>query len=87
MLTFGTPYGPCGLMDEIGLESVRNIEENYLRATGDPTDRPPEFLRVMIERGEKGVSTGKGFYRYPDPEFRRPGFLEGEEVERSRDTD
>jgi 3-hydroxyacyl-CoA dehydrogenase len=75
MLTFQTPYGPCSLMDEIGLESVKKIEETYFNATGDPTDRPPPFLVDMVAAGKKGVSTGEGFYRYPDPEFQRKEFL------------
>ena len=84
MLAFGMPYGPCGLMDEIGLDSVRKIEENYFRASGDPTDRPPAFLIEMIERGEKGLPTGRGFYWHPDPEFQRPGFLEGQDADPSK---
>jgi 3-hydroxybutyryl-CoA dehydrogenase len=31
----------------------------------------------MIKRGNLGVKTGKGFYTYPDPEYRHPGFLKG----------
>jgi hypothetical protein len=34
-------------------------------------------LKAMIDRGNLGVKTGKGFYSYPDPEFRRPDFLMG----------
>lgn len=77
MLAFGTPFGPCGLMDEIGMNSVWKIEAAYHQASGDPTDQPPPFLSEMIARNELGVSTGQGFYRYPDPEYRQPGFVEG----------
>jgi 3-hydroxybutyryl-CoA dehydrogenase len=29
----------------------------------------------MIERGELGVKSGKGFYSYPNPAFLQPDFL------------
>jgi len=75
MLTFGTQYGPCGLMDEIGLHSVAKVEKCYEEDSGDPSDAPPDFLLEMVARGETGISSGKGFYKYPDPLFRRKGFL------------
>ena len=57
---------------------VRKIEQAYYKASGDPTDRPPAFLDEMIAQNQMGESTGRGFYTYPDPEYRRPGFLEGD---------
>jgi 3-hydroxybutyryl-CoA dehydrogenase len=29
----------------------------------------------MIDRGELGVKSGKGFYTYPNPAFLSPGFF------------
>ncbi len=75
MLDWGTPMGPCGLMDVVGLDVVRDIENVYYEASGDPSDRPPDFLDRMIERGELGVKSGKGFYTYPSPAFERDGWL------------
>jgi 3-hydroxybutyryl-CoA dehydrogenase len=76
MLAFGTDFGPCGLMDQVGMNSIRKIELAYYKASGDPTDRPPEFLDQMIAANQLGEGTGQGFYTYPDPEYRRSGFLE-----------
>jgi 3-hydroxybutyryl-CoA dehydrogenase len=75
MLGWHVPIGPCGLMDKIGLDVVRDIELIYFRASGNPSDRPPAFLDAMIARGELGEKTGTGFYRYPDPEYAQPGWL------------
>jgi 3-hydroxybutyryl-CoA dehydrogenase len=75
MLGWHVPIGPCGLMDKIGLDVVRDIELIYFRASGDPSDRPPAFLDAMVGRGELGEKTGLGFYRYPNPAYTRSGWL------------
>jgi len=36
-------------------------------------------LLERISKGELGVKTGKGFYTYPDPEYRESGWLIREE--------
>ncbi len=77
MLDWGTPIGPCGLMDEIGLDVVRDIEMVYYNATGDPSDKPPKMLLDLIEQGKLGRKSGEGFYKYPDPAFEKPGWLKG----------
>ncbi|MEW6752187.1 MAG: 3-hydroxyacyl-CoA dehydrogenase family protein [Candidatus Latescibacterota bacterium] len=77
MIFTGMDRGPFGLMDSIGLDVVCDIEEVYHQESGDPRDAPPEALRAMVERGELGMKTGRGFYTYPDPEYARPGFLRG----------
>ncbi len=68
--------GPFGMMDNVGLDVVRDIEMSYYNHSQDPGDRPPRALDEMIERGELGVKAGRGFYTYPDPEYHDPGFLD-----------
>jgi len=65
-------------MDEIGLDVIRDIEMNYHNASGDPSDQPPQFLLDMIAEGKLGVKSGEGFYMYPNPAYRQPGFLKGD---------
>jgi len=77
MLGFGMAVGPCGIMDQISLPSVAKVEHQYALASGDPADEAPAFLHRMIAEGREGERTGEGFYRYPDPAYRRPGWLEG----------
>ena len=77
MLTFGTPYGPFGLMDQIGLPTILKIEETYHAASGDESDRPPAMLKAMIHDGRTGLASGRGFYSYPDPAFEKTDFLKG----------
>jgi 3-hydroxybutyryl-CoA dehydrogenase len=71
-----TTVGPCALMDKIGLKTVYDIEMIYYEASGDPDDKPPEFLRKMVEEGKVGVKSGEGFYTYPNPRYQQPGWLE-----------
>jgi 3-hydroxybutyryl-CoA dehydrogenase len=80
MLEWETEVGPCGVMDYIGLDVVRDIELNYFRASGNPADRPPGFLEDMVSRGKLGQKTGEGFYKYPQPAYKRPGWLKGEKT-------
>jgi 3-hydroxybutyryl-CoA dehydrogenase len=77
MLIFGMAVGPCGIMDQISLPSVAKVEHQYALASGDPQDEAPPFLYRMIAEGRSGERAGRGFYDYPDPAYRRPGWLEG----------
>lgn len=78
MIAYGTPQGPFGMMDRVGLDVVYDIEMVYYNESKDPRDYPPEALRAMVDRKELGIKTNKGFYRYPDPEYTRPDFLQAE---------
>ncbi len=73
----GMSMGPFGLMDNIGLDVVYDIEMVYYKESKNRQDRPPKALKAMIDKGNLGLKTGKGFYTYPDPEFKRPDFLMG----------
>jgi len=77
MSLYKTDMGPFGLMDRVGLDVVRDIELVYYRESGDPRDKPPKILLDKIELGELGVKTGKGFYKYPEPDFLKPEWLRG----------
>lgn len=67
--------GPFAIMDKVGLDVVYDIEMVYYNDSKDPKDKPPVALLEMIERGELGVKSGKGFYTYPNPEYLEPNFL------------
>jgi len=71
------PFGPFGMMDQVGLDVVYNVEMNYYEETKDPRFLPPDALKEMIDRGELGAKSGKGFYDYPNPDYKRPWFLSG----------
>ena len=76
MSYYGTKMGPFGLMDKVGLDVVRDIENVYYGESSDLRDAPPRLLLNKIEKGELGVKTGKGFYSYPNPTYLDPNFIE-----------
>ncbi len=77
MIWNGVSQGPFALMDQVGLDVVYGIEMIYFNESKDPRDHPPEALKEMIERNELGVKTEKGFYTYPNPEYKKTDFLTG----------
>ncbi|MFW6121571.1 MAG: 3-hydroxyacyl-CoA dehydrogenase family protein, partial [Petrotogales bacterium] len=77
MLEWGTQIGPCGFMDIVGLDVVHDIEMVYYEASKDKSDKPPKILKDMIKKGKLGVKAGEGFYKYPNPSYKRTGWLKG----------
>ncbi|MDA0207394.1 MAG: 3-hydroxyacyl-CoA dehydrogenase NAD-binding domain-containing protein [Acidobacteria bacterium] len=77
MIQMESDMGPFAMMDRIGLDVVRDIEQVYYEESGDPRDAPPRVLEEKISSGDLGVKTGHGFYSYPQPAWLKPGFLKG----------
>ncbi|TSA54107.1 MAG: 3-hydroxyacyl-CoA dehydrogenase family protein [Dehalococcoidia bacterium] len=75
MLQLKVELGPFAMMDVVGLDVVYAIEMAYYNESGDPQDLPPQALKEMIDKGELGLKTGKGFYDWSDPEFIKPDFI------------
>ena len=60
-LGYGFPMGPLKLTDLVGLDVRLSIAE-YLAGEVGEHFTPPALLREMVERGELGKKSGKGFY-------------------------
>ncbi len=61
VLGYGFPMGPLKLTDLVGLD-VRLAIAEYLSGELGERFSPPALLREMVERGELGKKSGKGFY-------------------------
>lgn len=63
VLGYKFPVGPLALTDIVGLDVRLGIAE-YLASTLGDRFAPPKLMREMVERGELGRKSGKGFYTY-----------------------
>ncbi|MFD1557247.1 3-hydroxyacyl-CoA dehydrogenase [Paraburkholderia silviterrae] len=77
MIAKGDRIGPFGILDGIGMTTVYNVTRALAERTGDSThQRIADYVKThFIETGYLGESTGRGFYRYPDPDFLDPAFV------------
>jgi 3-hydroxybutyryl-CoA dehydrogenase len=80
MIHLNMPQGPFGLWDFVGLDTVWHVSQAAAKQSGDPgAQQFADMLkREYIDKGWLGVKSGRGFYTYPDPLFKRPEFLGGD---------
>jgi 3-hydroxybutyryl-CoA dehydrogenase len=58
------PMGPLRLSDLIGLDTMKLIADSMYDEYKDPSFAPPPLLLRMVEAGQLGKKSGKGFYTY-----------------------
>jgi 3-hydroxybutyryl-CoA dehydrogenase len=65
-MTFGAnwPIGPCALIDLIGIDVHVHASEALAGALGEERMAPPPRLRKMLEDGQLGRKTKRGFFSY-----------------------
>ena len=66
IMTLGAnhPMGPLALADMIGLDVVLAVMRSLYEGFADPRYRPSPRLVKMVEAGQLGRKTGRGFYQY-----------------------
>ena len=60
---FGMPMGPIELADTVGLDICLHVAENLSKQMDMEV---PEILKKMVEKGNLGKKTGRGFYEFKD---------------------
>jgi 3-hydroxybutyryl-CoA dehydrogenase len=58
------PMGPLRLSDLIGLDTMKLIADSMYDEYKDPNYAPPPLLLRMVEAGQLGKKSGRGFYTY-----------------------
>ena len=59
--------GPFFLTDLLGLDTVMHVAEHLQESYGDESFYVHEGLKALVEAGELGAKTGKGFYENGEP--------------------
>jgi enoyl-CoA hydratase / 3-hydroxyacyl-CoA dehydrogenase len=55
------PMGPCELADYVGLDTMIHVSK-YYQETLSPDFEAPKIVKEMVEAGNLGAKSGKGFY-------------------------
>lgn len=81
MIATGSPMGPFGIIDVVGLQTVYNIVSTKAAKHSNPEQN--EFKEIadlvkneFIDRGKMGIQSGEGFYKYPNPAYNEKEFLQ-----------
>ncbi|AUC20806.1 3-hydroxybutyryl-CoA dehydrogenase [Polaribacter sejongensis] len=77
MKATGAPIGPFAILDTVGINTVYNINVSSAEETQEPLAlKTVKYLKEnFIDKNKLGVSTGEGFYKYPNPSFLDSDFL------------
>ena len=74
----GMRSGPIGALDAVGFEVARNVMRLLAAAEPNNPQHPRNIAYLeanYIDKGHTGALCGQGFYRYPNPEYLEPDFL------------
>ncbi len=58
------PMGPLKLSDLVGLDTLKLIADSMFEEFKEPLYGPPPLLQRMVEAGQLGKKSGRGFYTY-----------------------
>ncbi|RTL86614.1 MAG: 3-hydroxyacyl-CoA dehydrogenase [Hyphomicrobiales bacterium] len=73
----GMRMGPFGIFDFDALDFILHQMENAAQAGDSLSRAAADWLkREYVDKGLLGKKSGKGFYTYPNPAFKQPGFLD-----------
>ena len=77
MKATGAPVGPCAILDVVGITTAYNINKMEAEKTQDANKiKVVKYLEEnFINKNKLGVTTGAGFYTYPNPAFQKEDFL------------
>jgi 3-hydroxybutyryl-CoA dehydrogenase len=72
MVNFNMPAGPFGIIDNIGLDTAWHVVKERKDANSIAF---ATLLKSYLDQGKLGEKSGEGFYKYPNPEYRKKEFI------------
>ncbi len=77
MISTGAKIGPFGIIDMVGMQTVYNIAMMNGMKTNNKLqiERANLIKTEWIDKGKLGISSGEGYYKYPNPRYADPDFL------------
>jgi len=76
-LILGAKFGPMGMIDVVGMNTAHTIMSHLAAETNDAQMiANANYLKEhFLDHGHLGLSTGKGYYEYPNPAYEHPEFM------------
>lgn len=77
ILNRGVGYGPCGLMDIVGMTTLHNVFSYWGKKNNDlQMSLNAEYLKThFVDTNLLGQKSGEGYYTYPTPAYSATDFL------------
>jgi len=77
MKSLGVDLGPMAMMDFVGMNTAYNVVSAMAQSTGEEVwkQRQSFMKEHFIDQNKLGISTGEGFYKYPNPAYQDADFL------------
>ncbi|MFA6058730.1 MAG: 3-hydroxyacyl-CoA dehydrogenase [Taibaiella sp.] len=77
MKSLGVDMGPMAMLDFVGMNTAYNVVKSMAESNGDEAwEQRQGFMKEnFIDQNKLGISTGEGFYKYPNPAYQDADFL------------
>lgn len=74
----GCALGPCGMIDMVGMKTAFDVSSYWGTVNNDAQMlRNAAYVKErFLDKGLQGMLGGEGFYKYPNPAYTAPDFLE-----------
>jgi 3-hydroxybutyryl-CoA dehydrogenase len=78
MISNGCAVGPCGMFDVVGMKTAYDVSSYWGSVNNDAQllKNAAYIKERFLDRGLQGLLGGEGFYKYPNPAYAAPGFLD-----------
>lgn len=87
MIANGCAVGPCGMTDVVGMNTAYNVSSYWGAENNDEQMlRNAAYIKEhFLDRGKLGLQNGEGFYKYPNPAYAAPDFLDVPDMSRAQE--